>query len=250
MKNPKIKVQKEREVRRYSLLNVGSSIMDAINLEHGLLYTIKEFLLRPGQSTRAYLGEGRLNYFSPFRMLLLSTALLLILIQSVELDQEFEKSFLQGANATAEAMNDTDSEKAMKAKELSLNIMSLIQEYFNVFIWLYIPVISLFTWLFNRKSGLNYAENIVFNTCYTSIVNLFAFIFLLGYLVDLGGFGTLIYTLLSLVYFVWYYQDLFGKSLIRSVFEGIIMSMVSAFIYSFALGIIFGMALAKGWITV
>lgn len=246
----KFKVQKEREVRRYSLLNVGSSVMDAFNIEHGLLYTIREFLLRPGQSTRAYLGTGRLNYFSPFRMLLLSTALLLVIIQSVDFGSELEQSFLEGANMSADSMHQDDVAKAEKAKEFSLKIFSLIQEYFNVFIWLYIPVVSFFTWILNRRSGLNYAENVVFNTCYTAIVNLFALVFLLGYFVDFGGMGTLIYTLLSLVYFVWYYHDLFGKSILRSIIEGLVMTLISGIIYSFSLGIIFGWALAKGYVSV
>lgn len=244
--NQPFKVHQEREVRRFSLLNVGSSIMELLNLEFGLLYTIKEFLLRPADSMRSYLAEGRLNYFSPFRLLFLSTAILLIAFQSLDMSEQFEQGFQIGANGSIRQME--DNTKAEAALALSKRIFSLIQEYFNILIWLYIPVLSFFTWIGNRKAGLNFAEHIVFNTWYTAIVNFFVLLLFIGNWLGAGTFVTWLYTILSLFYFTWFYHDLFKKSWLRAFFEGLGMSLISAFIYTFGLGILFGMALAKGWI--
>lgn len=247
MDNQPFKVSKEREVRRFSLLNVGSSILELLNLEYGLLYTVKEFLIRPAESMRSYLGMGRLQYFSPFRLLLLSTAVLLIAFQWMDIGEEFQKGFQVGASGSMEQIEDPS--KAQAALELSQKVFGLIQEYFNILIWLYIPVLSFFTWLVNRKAGLNFAEHIVFNTWYTAIVNLFVLFIFLGSMLGAGTFMTWMYTLLSLFYFTWFYHDLFKKSWLRAFFEGFAMSLLSAIIYSFGLGIIFGFILVKGWLN-
>jgi len=247
MSEVRFKVTQERKVRRFSLTNIGSSLLDAFNLEYGLLFTLKEFILRPGKSTRSYLGEGRLRFFSPFRLLFITTALLLILMQFYVDSKDFEEGFKLGASGSAE---NWDAEADAEASRISRRIFELFQEYYNILIWLYIPVVSFFSWLFNfRKGGFNYAEHVVFNTCYTSIVNVFSVIMALGYYLDISTVSSIIYLVLSIIYFAWYYRDLFNKSWIRALLEGLIITILSASIYAFSLGISLGLLIAKGVIN-
>jgi len=243
---PKFLVKQERQVRRYSFRNMGSSILDAFNLEYGILFTLKELLIRPGASIRSYLQEGRLKYTSPFRLLILSTAILLLLFQSSEVASDFEKGFNYGVNQNAQAgaentITDSDKSAAM--------VYKLFSEYFNLFLWFYIPVISFFSWLFNLKRDLNFAEHIVFNSFYTSLINVFSVIMLLEFVIgnDITG---LLYIIIALIYYIWFYKDLLGKSWIRAFGEGILISLISAVIYTFSLGILLAIALSKGLIPI
>ncbi|WP_421753570.1 DUF3667 domain-containing protein [Croceimicrobium sp.] len=239
---PKFLVKQERQVRRYSLRNMGSSILDAFNLEYGILYTLKEFLIRPGQSTRNYLGEGRLNYSSPFRLLILSTALLLVLIQSSSVGSDFEAGFNYGASQNAEAQ--TENQQAQLQGEA---VLALFSEYFNLLLWLYIPVISFFSWLFNRKRNLNFAEHIVFNSYYTSLINVFSLIMVLDLFLG-NGIASFLYFVIALVYYSWFYKDLLSKSWLRSILEALAISAISGIIYALSLGFLLAIALSKGLI--
>lgn len=245
-KNPPFLVSKERQVRRYSLRNLGSSLLDAFNFEYGLLHTAKALLLNPGKSTIDYLGEGRLKYFSPFRLLVLSTAVLLLLINSTELGRSFEEGFKSGVDISVN--EETSPEAEQKVKAIPMRIYELFQEYFNLLIWLYIPVVSFFTYLLNRKKGLNYAEHVVFNTYYTSIINLLSVVLYLGELINFGELMMYIYLLISLGYYVWYYRSLFPKKWLRASVECLGLNLVSIAIYSLGLGFLLGFGLAAGWI--
>ncbi|QNR24186.1 DUF3667 domain-containing protein [Croceimicrobium hydrocarbonivorans] len=241
---PKFLVKQERQVRRYSFRNMGGSILDAFNLEYGILFTLKELLLRPGASIRSYLQEGRLKYTSPFRLLILSTAILLLLFQSSEVASDFQEGFNYGANQNAEA--GVEASKVDGAKSAA-KVYELFSEYFNLLLWFYIPVISLFSWLFNLKRDLNFAEHIVFNSFYTSLINVFSLIMLLEFALgnELTG---ILYILLAFVYYMWFYKDLFEKSWLRSFWESIAVSVISALIYIFLIAILMALAIQKGLI--
>ncbi|MCR9154080.1 MAG: DUF3667 domain-containing protein [Bacteroidetes bacterium] len=243
MQNPKYLVKNERMVRRYDLRNLGSSLMDAFNLEYGILATLWSLITRPGKSTKHYLSDGRLKYFSPFRLLILSTALLLILIQSSDMASNFEEGFMM----SVEENNQGEAEaKKFEAQKVAHRIALIFQEYFNILLWLYIPIISLFTFLFNRKKNLNYAEHVVFNTYYTSVINLFSVILVPGYFFGYESIMMYIYLILSIGYFIWYYRELFEKSWGRALLDTILASLISFTIYSLGTGFLIGAALASG----
>lgn len=244
--NPQYTVHQERTVRRFDLRNLGSSILDALNFENGILHTFRSLLLKPGPSTIDYLQDGRLKYFSPFRLLVLSTAILLLLLQSADFTSNFEEGVQAGWENAADDRSDEKQEMGMK---IAARVSGLIQEYFNFMIWFYIPVISFFSWLFNRKKGLNYAEHVVFNTYYTSVINAFSLIFILSYLFpNLQTVMFWVYSLFSLIYFLWYYRSLFEKKWLTSIAEATFITILAGVLYYFSLGIALGLALAKGWI--
>ncbi|MTI19393.1 DUF3667 domain-containing protein, partial [Fulvivirga sp. RKSG066] len=59
-------------------------LLDAWNMQKGGLYTLKWLFLNPGKLIRAYLGTERYIITSPFKLLILTTALSLFLI--IQLD--------------------------------------------------------------------------------------------------------------------------------------------------------------------
>jgi len=245
--NPKFLVKNEREVRRYDLRNLGSSLLDAFNFEFGVLFTLKSLLSRPGKSTLDYLEKGRLRYFSPFRLLIISTAILLIIVKSSDISGDFEEGLRLGMNGSEAQL---EADKQAQVKDLSLKIYSLFKDNFNILIWLYIPLVSFFSYLFNTKRRLNYAEHIVFNTYYTSVVNIFSLILLLGYQLSIESALSLLYMFLSTVYYAWFYKDLLGKSWGRSILDTILINLISIIFYSIGTGFLIGIAIAENWVSI
>lgn len=243
MQNPKYLVKNERMVRRYDLRNLGSSLMDAFNLEYGILATLWSLITKPGESTKHYLSDGRLKYFSPFRLLILSTALLLILIQGSDMASNFEEGFMLGVEGNG---NTVEEAKKIKAEQFAHRVSNLFMEYFNILLWLYIPIISLFTFLFNRKKSLNYAEHIVFNTYYTSVINLVSIIIVPGYYFGYESIVMYIYLAITLAYFIWYYRELFDKTWGRALLDTLLSTLIAFTIYGLGMGFLLGAGIASG----
>ena len=73
---------------RITLRKVRSQILEQLNLEKGLGYTIKRFLLRPRQAVEEYLYQNRKIYIKPFSFLLLTSAITTFLILEFFLKQD------------------------------------------------------------------------------------------------------------------------------------------------------------------
>ncbi len=247
LQNPKFTVSQEREVRRFDLRNVGSSILEMFNLQYGILFTLWALVSNPGKITKHYLLEGRLKYFSPFRLLVLSTALLLILFSTSDFGKEFEEGFMLGSNAVEPSL---EEQKRIQGQKAAAKVLEIFQDYFNILIWMYIPFISFFSWLLNRKRGLNYAENIVFNTYYTSMVNLFTLPILLGYVFEIEEIATYVSFILIVAYYAWYYKDIFEKSWLRASLEALMITVISTLLYGILIGLSLGMAIGSGLIPI
>jgi hypothetical protein len=78
------------------------------------------------------------------------------------------------------------------------NTSHFFDKYPSVFYFLMIPVISLLSWLFFRRSGYNYWENIILNVYLTAQFNL---LLILAQLMRLFNDGTVNYTPFLIVYF-------------------------------------------------
>lgn len=245
-------VREERRVKRFNLRNAIGSILESFNLERGILFTLVSLIKSPGASTRHYLEAGRLRYISPFRLLLFSTTALVIIFNSTDFNNQFvlgfqeaqkvdgemtiaEMQFSDGYEAASGMAADqmSEAEKA-KAKEISDLSSKLFTEYFNIIIWAYIPILAFFTWLFNRKKDLNYAEHLIFNSFYTSIVNVLTLMFFVAYFVDMQILY-LIYMTLSLGYFIYYYRDLLAKTWVRAISEGMLIYLLSLIVYAISM---------------
>lgn len=248
----------ERRVKRFDLKNAFSSILESLNLERGILFTLWSLLRSPGKSTKDFLQAGRLRYISPFRLLIVSTTLLVLIFSITDFSNElllgvkdgmgesksigqaqFEKGYSLGADLGSEGL---DSERVKKIEAKSQQINDVLTKYFNLVIWAYIPIVAFFTWLFNRKKELNYAEHLVFNAFYTSVINIFTLIFFLGMLINIG-YVYAIYLLGSLFYFVYYYKDLLRKTWLRSIWEASLITLLSFLVYTLTISVIMVFAL-------
>jgi len=131
--------------RRFSLkyiLNKGF-INSFLMIDKGFFYTLKELLTRPGHSIREYIQGKRVRHFNAFSFLLLLLAIVYFL-------DEFSSIKLE--------------DMITNSKEFANTIESFIKEYPRLIYVINIPLMAISSYLFFRKSKLNFAENIILNT--------------------------------------------------------------------------------------
>ena len=132
---------------RFSLKHIFSHdfVHGVFHLDKGLLYTVRELLVRPGHSIREYIEGKRVRHFNYF------TLILLILTLGVVLEQ-------------FTPVNPTDIFESVRSNEDIVAFMEMIREYPKVFVLATIPLYAIFSWVFFRKAQLNFAEHLVLNS--------------------------------------------------------------------------------------
>jgi hypothetical protein len=164
----------------------------------------------------------------PFRLLIISTTLILVALSLAGYDDLMLKGFSASSQDKAPSLE-------------VLQLMGYFQKYFNLVLWLNIPIYAFFSFLFTHKTGYNYAENIVFQTYLLSGINLFAVVFLIIYAILPSTWIFGIYLLLCLFYYSFAYRIFFQKPWVNSFMATIVYYILSSIIYIILFALI-GMA--------
>lgn len=154
-----IKFPNEGEIKRITIQKLVTDVISAFNIERGLIYTIKLLLSKPGLLVHKYLHEGRFQLFNVFRLLLITTAASLFVMYLIGIE-EFIQGFSDGYNSEDEILR-VDPNK----------LQQLFFDWYNLFLWLAIPIYALFSYLLNRRHGYNYAEHMIMQTFQISAIN-------------------------------------------------------------------------------
>lgn len=137
------------DIHRFTLKHALHDFFHSFtHIDRGILFLIKELFTRPGYVSKEYIEGKRKKYFNPFQYLFLAVAAATFLSVNYQ---------LMGPKADVNAIG-------TGINTFGLQYNAFIYKYFNVIQLVSVPVIALFSWLFYRKSGYNYAENLVFNT--------------------------------------------------------------------------------------
>lgn len=132
----------ERIDRGFVLSDLKSGLL---GLNAGLLYSVKQLLLRPGYAIRDYIDGKRIRYVSPFSLLILLASIQLILQYILNID-------------AYSAVNLEHESKAIQ------KLAALITDNFVYATLLTVPLFSIFSFLFLRKQKLNYFEHLTINS--------------------------------------------------------------------------------------
>ena len=153
-----IEITEKRVVKRITARQTLVDFLDAFNVERGIVYTIKLLATKPGRLVRYYLTDGRYKIVNAFRLLIITTAISLILLN---VTNSFEFLYkVQTPNGDEEAA-------ALKSA------MDLMKEWYNLYLWLSIPCYALASFLLFRKyEKFNYAEHLVIQSFLISVSNL------------------------------------------------------------------------------
>ncbi|HEY3251384.1 MAG TPA: DUF3667 domain-containing protein [Ignavibacteria bacterium] len=162
--------------------------------------------IKPAYIAKEYISGKRKKYFSPIKYLIVVVTLSAFFILNYSrLGLPFEPAFPKDSK-----IDDIVEEEYFNHKNYKTQL------------FLSIPLAALVSWLIFRKSGYNYAENLVLNTYLLSQVILVHTIAVMPSLIiasdAVDQWLIFIYLLVSLVYFVWAYVSFFpGKKSVTLV---------------------------------
>lgn len=260
--NEKHSVQKKEEdldlkPPRVSVQHMMSATLSILNFDRGILYTLREMLLRPGRAMRRYLEADRSKFVHPLRFLFLSAAIsAFISTQFVFQSGEFKESFISGVEieseegeAVADPLNiESESSKEIKSGDESLindlekdhegkpeinaeeiqekvggYIIDLINRYFSLILILYVPFAALATYLFFRKNMLYMGEHLALNAFLIGFVNVLYIIFVPLAIIFSNTIIIGIYLLVAASYQLIFYIKVFK----RKAFKGFMLSSLA-----------------------
>jgi len=201
---------------RFSVKKLWNTVLKALNLEKGILYTMINLTIRPGATLRMYLFEDRSKLVKPLSFLLLTTAIAAFLtLNLLELEGMFKS--LEVANQST-----TGNTPKMDA-ETKATLDKINQQYiqsFNLILLVSVPFLALSSFLFYQKAKYNFAEHLVVAAYLTGIMN--SFYSLLFPLFRLDYFMvSSIFMLLFMIYATFVYIQLFQERIWLGVLKGI-----------------------------
>ncbi|MGB8191661.1 MAG: DUF3667 domain-containing protein [Chitinophagaceae bacterium] len=123
------------DTHRIKMSHIWHELVHAfMHTDKGIIYLIRELMFRPGHVAREFVEGKRKKYYNPFSFLVIVVAISTFLI----------------ANFNLMTMNTRPDP-----------ISVFINKHANLVIFMGVPLGSLFTWLFFKRSGKTYAENLV-----------------------------------------------------------------------------------------
>jgi hypothetical protein len=153
---------------RFTIGHLAHEIFHAVtHTDKGILFLIKELCYRPGYVAREYNAGQRKKYFNPFTFLLIAVAFQLFFLKQTHFYEHFTagmKKFQTEIETSLGAKVNPDKPEVSEATKDAEKSMAMLEENSRTLTFAFIPFIAFLTWLLFRKSGHNYAENLVMQT--------------------------------------------------------------------------------------
>lgn len=212
--------------RRITIRAIFEDIFNQIsNVDHGLIYTFFMLFKKPDQVVLDYLAGKTIKYSSPFRYLIFWTAVAaLIYIGFGFYDQQ--------AAGMADMIQQSENQKA---NEFATLYNDLMKQYFQLVSILYIPFFAIFTRIFFKKFGLNYAEHLVANAYFNAQASI---VFMPVLFLNLNmDWITMLSMLIMVLYYTYAIHKLFKQGWIAAFFKVVLIYFVSILLFSLVVSI-------------
>lgn len=216
------------DTHRFTLMHFGHEVFHAFtHTDKGVFLLMKELLLRPGKVALEYNSGMRKKYFNPITFLLIVTAIQIFVIKKTDFFTEFNKSLKELTELPAQS-------SAKSRKQFDQNFedaekgTTMVTENNKAFTLLIIPVLSLLTWILFKKSGHNYAENLVFNVLLMGGMTLIFFIIIVPFLI-LPSYVILwmfVDYLAIWIYSIVAYKQFYNQRWPATIAKGVLMQIV------------------------
>ncbi|MEN0048436.1 MAG: DUF3667 domain-containing protein [Bacteroidota bacterium] len=194
---------------RISIARLWNSFLEVLNLEKGVLLTIKDLAMRPGEMIRAYLFTNkRFDYAKPFSFLLLLTAIGTLLTAKI-------LAYSQGA-AAAQAQQFPEEMRGFVERT-----MDLLGEYYSLYQMSQIPIYALGTYLLFRAVHYNYAEHLIINCFLTAFSTLMFILIFPLFFVSPDLMSVLL--IIIFIYQIYFYHRIFQDILLFSIGKTILV---------------------------
>jgi len=201
---------------------LSDALSNLFNLERGLVFTLRELIVRPGEVTNAFVSGDRYRYMNPFRLLITVVALVVLASSWVDLDMADMMVTQNGA----------------RSEEMTQLMREAFRKYLNVILLLNIPFMTVGSILIFRRQRWNFAEHLALNSyaysvvaLLTTVVSLIAAPFPTDVEKAINGVGGLLYLHVAFVYaktwnIKWYRAILWF--LLSFFFAGIVTALLVA----------------------
>ncbi len=212
---------------RYTLNGLASElIFSAFHLEKkGLPYTVKELTLRPGTAIKKVLEGQRLSLYPPFKYLVLVGAIIVIL--------SLRYGFFHSEELTSVDAQTYQFSILQDHKLFFDGFFRFAEDYATLLNLVAIPIFSLFSFLFFKEYGYNFAESLIINTFITAQQLLFL-VLLIPFIEFIPGIKHIlipVYTLAMVVYNIYAYVQLYGLKT-SNIYRAVI-SVITSYLYQF-----------------
>jgi hypothetical protein len=196
---------------------------DGLNLERGLLATLRGLTIRPGRTVREYLSGRTRPYTNPVKYLLLFVAL-----------SGFATLVLGVMERQAEVFGALEGDRPPQLDRY----LDLMTRYFNVALVAGVPFMAVFTRLLFRRAGFNIAEHLIFNTYAYGHQTALFLPFAAGLAIAPEAFAPwmLGYTLVMTAYYVWASERFFLVGRVRGVLLASVVIALGFAAYSLVVG--------------
>ncbi len=208
----------------YLVDEISNSVLQ---VNRGILFTIKELLIRPGHSIRGFLEGKRKQHFKPLAFVLLISTVY-VLVMYVMDKNTFLGDSISGALAAI-------SEKGIEAST-TLKILNWLANNHAYTTLLLLPIYSFASYLAFIKTKYNYFEHLILNFYIVGQQMVIYLIFSLLYF----AFGIDSYFLetvpliLSMIFMFWTFIQFFqSKKLVTKIF----LTLLTYFLYFLFIGI-------------
>ncbi len=193
---------------RYSVRKLFLEWINAFyNYSGGIYYTIKQLTVEPGTVIIDYISGKTRPYWNPFNFFVIT----------------FSVNILIGIK-----LGIVSSETKYE---------TFTNDYAAYIVIITVPVVSFFSFLFFKKSGYNYAENLVLNLFITAQQNIYYTALFLLYIFfsnNNAGFITLI---IGILYEFWVYKSFFRNSFAATAVKVLCINFIKVLVYIFILAI-------------
>lgn len=227
--------------QRITFKSLMVSVLSVLNFERGILFTIRELILRPKSAIEEYLKHNRRKLVNPIRFLFFSTAIATLLTLNVIGKQYFADNFDKGVNSTkrvdvpvngiaelhvetvapdslAIAEKEIKLRKAKEALEEFGEVFTKSNDKFTFILLFFFAISSFFIF---RKQAYNFSEHLVINTYGVCIGNVFMIVGLLPAKVFSSNLPIAIVTIVSSLYMIYYWMKVYDRTSVKGFFLGL-----------------------------
>lgn len=142
-----------------------SAYEHTFEFDRGFFFTLRELFLHPARVIREYVAGRRSVYANPVKYLAIWLGISTVLTFAFLDTEKFTKQTSQQMVSQQTAKVSQKQMRRLQEAQADLSALQLeLFQYPQLMYALLVPLLSAFTLLFFRRSGFNYAENLVFNT--------------------------------------------------------------------------------------
>ncbi len=218
-----ITIKQEKTYKRFSFKTIMSELLDFLQLNKGLIYTIKQLTIAPGETLRGYLQTDRERLTGPAKFFILTVGL-------------FYLVFFQFAHSPG-VEGDLDQMEA----EGNEDFVTYFQVYFldQLSIWsaLAIFLFALLSRLFYRKHDLYYTEHFIIHA-YINAQMAFYKLVLLPFILLIGDTGyNALEIIITLIFYVYVLHHFFREKIIHSLWKSLLIMILGYTLFFIAVGV-------------